>query len=92
MDYLYPRSTAPCRICSAGQRLSTFVFVLFAVLLAIAAMDPDLSPMRHFLMSLCSALSGLAAIRFPIARTVTALQNLLRQRKSGMKHGGARRG
>jgi VIT1/CCC1 family predicted Fe2+/Mn2+ transporter len=64
----------PCRICQAGQRISTAVFAIFAVLLALAAMDPAETPLRQMALSLCASLSALAVLRFPIARLVSQLR------------------
>ena len=61
-------STPDCRVCAAGQRISTVVFAVFAVALAFAAMDPAETPLRQALLAGCAALSGVAVFRFPIAR------------------------
>lgn len=63
----------PCRICTAGQRISTMVFAIFALALFLAASDPDETPLRQGLMLFCAALSGLAVLRFPIAHLVGRL-------------------
>ena len=63
-------STPPCRICAAGQRISTVTFAIFAAGLALAAMDPTETLLRQTLLALCAGLSGLAVFRFPIARLV----------------------
>jgi len=63
----------PCRICSAGQRISTVVFAAFAIALALAAMDPNETPLTQAVLWGCAGLSGLAVLRFPIARLVERL-------------------
>ncbi|NEX45276.1 hypothetical protein [Pseudotabrizicola algicola] len=60
----------PCRICQAGQRISTFTFLVFGLGLAFAAADPAETPLRQGALAICAVLSCLAAIRFPIARMV----------------------
>jgi hypothetical protein len=66
-------SSPPCRLCAAGQRLSTLSFAIFAAALVMAAMDPDETPLRQAVLALCAALSGLAVFRFPIARLAGAM-------------------
>jgi hypothetical protein len=61
----------PCRFCARGQQISTFTFVLFAGLLAMAAMEPDQTLLRRVLLWACSALSAVAVFRFAIARLLT---------------------
>jgi len=59
-----------CRACAAGQRLSTLAFTIFAAALAGAALDPAEAPLRQLGLGLCALLSGVAALRYPIARRV----------------------
>ena len=66
-------SSPPCRICAAGQRLSTLAFAIFAAALALAAMDPDETALRRTLLAICARMSGLAVFRFPIARLAALL-------------------
>jgi hypothetical protein len=67
-------SSAPCRLCAAGQRISTLTFAIFAVALAVAALNPEETPLRQGGLALCAALSGLAVFRFPVARLAAALR------------------
>lgn len=68
-------STPDCRVCAAGQRISTVVFAIFAAALALAAMDPAETALRQALLAVCATLSGLAVFRFPIARLTARLRH-----------------
>jgi hypothetical protein len=57
-------------------------FAIFALALFFAASDPDETPLRQGLMLFCAALSGLAVLRFPIARLVNRLSRRRGQRSS----------
>lgn len=63
-------SRTECRVCAAGQRLSTLAFAIFAAALTLAAMDPEETALRQAVLALCAGLSGLAVFRFPVARLV----------------------
>jgi hypothetical protein len=71
--------TRPCTLCQQGQRLSTLTFAIFAVLLALAAMDPDETALRRGALALCAGLSGLAVFRFAVAASLTRALRLARR-------------
>lgn len=59
-----------CATCSAGQRLSTLTFAVFAALLAGGALDPDETTLRQGALGICAALSALAVFRHPVGALV----------------------
>lgn len=60
----------PCRLCQQGRRITTLTFALFAVLLSLAALDPEKTLLYRSLMYVCAGLSGIAVFRFAIASVV----------------------
>lgn len=73
-----------CRICQAGQRISTATFAFFAVALLMASFEPDQSVLRQGMLAVCAMLSGLAVFRFSIARLVDARRS--GKRRASVRH------
>lgn len=67
---------------SVGQAISTFSFVLFGLLLALAALAEE-SALKSWMLGLCAALSMAGAARFKIQAAVEGFRARDRRQKRG---------